>query len=143
MITLWVTPSITYYKIADIPVYVHPNEDLLLLRLDHLGFYFPRIYFLKFDLIRALLTTSMKCESRNPLMQIAPQKMVDCIDLTKDFLEKANVGRINYNEFPNILFNLLTGNEHEIKKCKKFYEPLIPFFEFLGLEQKYMDLINT
>jgi hypothetical protein len=133
-----------YYQTAPIPVYVKPNEDMLLLRLDYMGFYFPRIFFLKFELLQAILANSstvMKYESRHPSFQVTPEKIVDCIDLSNDFLERANVARINYSEFPTFMFYLLTGNEHTIKKYKDCYEPMIPFFEYLGLDSHYMNLM--
>jgi len=148
MINHWITYSMNYYQTAPIPVYIKPNEDMLLLRLDYMGFYFPRIFFLKFELLQAILakptnssSTVMKYESRHPSFEVTPEKIVDCIDLTNDFLERANVARINYSEFPTFMFYLLTGNEPTIKKYKDCYEPMIPFFEFLGLDSHYMNLM--
>lgn len=141
MITHWVTCSTTYYQLAHIPVYVKPNEDMLLLRLDYMGLYFPRIYFFKFHLIQAILTTDLKCDSRNPCMEITPNKVVDCIDLSRDFLEKAEIQRINYSQFPTIMYHLLTGDEYHMKKYKEYYQPLVPFFQFLGLEKQYLDMM--
>jgi len=149
MIRKWITHSISYYKLADSPVYVEPDEDMLLLRLDYAGFYFPRIYFLKFDMIRTILTTEMRCETRNKEYEIVTGgintnriKRVDCIDLTKDFLEKAMVEQINFHEFPTFMFHLLEGNTYEMKKYKECYQPLLPFFEFVGLDATYLDIFR-
>ena len=72
-------------------------------------------------------------------MEITPNKVVDCIDLSSDFLEKAEVERINYSQFPTVMYHLLTGDEFQMQKYKEYYQPLVPFFQFLGLEKLYLD----
>ena len=139
MIQQWITFSNQYFQVAHIPVYVKPDQDMLLVRLDYMGFYFPRIHFLKFGFIKSLLTTDMKSDTRDTAFEISPEKRVDCIDLTRDFLEQAGIERIQYDEMPNCIYYLLIGNLHTIKKYKTCYEPLVPFFRFLSLEQKYLN----
>lgn len=70
---------------AHIPVYVKPDKDMLLLRLDYMGFYFPRIHFLKFGFIKSLLSTHLPSETRDLDYEVSPEKRVDCVDLTRDF----------------------------------------------------------
>ena len=142
MIQQWITFSNQYFRVAHIPVYVKPDEDMLLLRLDYMGFYFPRIHFLKFGFIKTLLSTNLPSETRKLEYEVSPDKRVDCVDLTRDFLDYARVERVHYQEMPHCLYYLLVGNQYEMKKYKPFYEPLLPFFRFLGLEQEYLDQIQ-
>ena len=139
---IWITFSTGYFKVADIPVYIKPDKDMLLLRLDYLGFYFPKIFFLKFGYVKSILTTSLCCETRNTEYEVTDTKIVDCIDLSEDFLKHADVERINYKLIPECFYDLLMGNSQEIRKYKDCYEPLIPFFRFAGLEKKYLDLME-
>ena len=143
MIQQWITFSNQYFKVAHIPVYINSDEDMLLLRLDYMGFYFPRIHFLKFRFIKSLLLTNLSSETRDVEYEVSPGKKVDCVDLTRDFLEQARVERIHYQEMPHCLYSLFIGNKYEMGKNKPFYEPLIPFFQFLGLEQEYLDHIQN
>ena len=52
----YITYSMDYYKCADIPVYLIPNDDFILLKLDYIGLYFPKIQFYKFDFIKSILS---------------------------------------------------------------------------------------
>jgi len=142
MIQQWITFSNQYFQMAHIPVYVKPDEDMLLLRLDYMGFYFPRIHFLKFGFIKSLLSTDLPSETRHLEYEVSPEKRVDCVDLTRDFLEEAIVEQINYQEMPLGIYNLLLGNKSEMGKYRHCYEPLIPFLRFLGLEQEYLEKIQ-
>ena len=142
MIQQWITFSNQYFQVAHIPVYVKPDEDMLLLRLDYMGFYFPRIHFLKFGFLKSLLSTKLPSETRHLEYEVSPEKRVDCVDLTSDFLYQARVERINYQEMPHCMYYLLLGNKCEMGKYRQFYEPLIPFLRFLGLEQEYLEKIQ-
>ena len=142
MVLQWVTYSNNYYQSAHIPVYVKPDKDLLMLRLDYLAFYFPRVYFLKFALLRSILTTTLLSDTHHPCYEVAPGKVVECIDMTKDFLEKAHVECIDYNVLNVAFFHLLKGDKYQMKKYQKEYEPLLPFLSFLGLENEYLDLME-
>jgi hypothetical protein len=139
MVQQWITFFNQYFQVAHIPVYIKPDQEMLLLRLDYMGFYFPRIHFLKFGFIRSLLSTNLRSDTRHLEYEVSPDKRVDCIDLTRDFLTQAQVEKINYQEMPHCMYYLLTGNLHEVTKYKLYYEPLVPFFQFLGLEQEYLD----
>jgi hypothetical protein len=139
MIQQWITFSNQYFQVAHIPVYMKPDEDMLLLRLDYMGFYFPRIHFLKFHFIKSVLSTQLQSDTRIREYEVSPGKRVDCIDLTRDFLEHAQVERIHYHEMPHCMYYLLTGNLHEMSKLKVYYQSLLPFFRFLGVEQEYLD----
>jgi hypothetical protein len=139
MVQQWITLSNQYFQVAHIPVYVKPDEDMLLLRLDYMAFYFPLIFFLKFGFIKTLLSTTLQSEARNMEYEVSPGKVVDCIDLTRDFVEHARVERIHYHEMPHCMYYLLTGNLSEMMKYKVCYEPLVPFFRFLALEPEYLN----
>jgi hypothetical protein len=64
------------------------------------------------------------------------------VDLTKDFMEYAQVEKINYNEFASMMFYLLKGDTSFIKQYKKEYQPLLPFFNFMNLDSDYLDIIR-
>jgi hypothetical protein len=143
MVVQWVTYSGSYFQSADIPVYVKPTEDMMMLRLDYLAFYFPRIYFLKFALLRSILSTTLSSDTYHPCYEVAPGKVVECIDMTKDFLEKASVECIDYNLLIEAFFHLLKGDQYQIKKYLKEYKPIFSFLCFMGLESPYLDLMNV
>ena len=142
MIQQWITFDNQYFKVAHIPVYIKPDTDMLLLRLDYMGFYFPRIHFLKFHFIKNLLSTPLKTESRTTEYEVSPEKKVDCVDLSDDFLELAQVQKIHYQEMPHSMYYLLLGDMLHVKTYKLFYEPLLPFFKFLGLDHQYLDMME-
>lgn len=135
-IETWITKTAEYYKVCEIPVYVKPNADFVLVQLDYIGFYFPKIYFYKFEYIKTMLTKTIYDN-----YDVDTNKSVTHIDLTIDFLEFANIERINFAEFSIIMFYLLRGDTSSIRKYKKEYQPLIPFFEFLNLEPEFLELM--
>ena len=135
-IETWITKTAEYYKVCEIPVYVKPNIDFVLVQLDYMGFYFPKIYFYKFEYIKTILTKTFYDN-----YDVDSKKNVIHIDLTKDFLEFAKIEQINFAEFSIIMFYLLRGDTINIRKYKKEYQPLIPFFEFLNLESEFLELM--
>jgi hypothetical protein len=139
----WVTYSMEYFKTCYIPIYLIPDDDFVLLQLDYIGLYFPKIYFYKFGYIKTILSNQhYKMETYYPRdNNLIPNKIVDRIDLTTDFKQYAHMEKINYTEFPSSMFYLLKGDTMMIKKYKKEYQPLIPFFHFLNLDSDYLDLM--
>jgi len=142
MIRTWVTIAISYFQLCDDATYVKPDEDLLLLRLDYIGFYFPRVFFHKFGYIKSLLTTSLPTESVQRI-EVGRSKMVDMMDLSKDFLATAETGRIHYSHLPMCMYYLLMGEKESIQKFRELYVPLIPFFEFLSLDPEYLHIMTS
>lgn len=139
----YITYSLDYYKCSDIPVYVIPNDDFILLKLDYIGLFFPKIQFYKFDFIKSILTfKDLQCASVFQKYQVSKDKVVEMIDLTTQFKEFAKIEHIDFEQFPIIMFNLLRGYTYGIQKYKKEYVPLLPFFEFLGLDNFYKTLIK-
>ena len=138
----WICYSMEYFKTCHIPIYLIPDNDFLLLRLDYIGLYFPKIYFYKFAYIKAILNTNLKTDTFFPQYELSPSKVVDMIDLTKDFIDYAQIDKINYNEFACMMFYLLKGDSHFIRQYKKEYQPLIPFFNFMDLDIVYLDLMK-
>lgn len=141
MIQIYVTHTSSYYQMADTPLYIQPKDSMLLVKLDYIAFYFPIVFFHKFNYIKSLLTTSMKVESRKNV-EITRGKVVDMLDLSKDFVETAETARIDFSNFQVAMYHLLNGDEYKIKEYKKFYQPLIPFFNFVALDEKYLLLMK-
>jgi hypothetical protein len=56
------------------------------------------------------LSTDLSSETRKLEYEVSPDKRVDCVDLTRDFLEHACVERVHYQEMPHCLYYLLVGN---------------------------------
>jgi hypothetical protein len=144
----WIVYSMDYFKTCHIPIYLIPDDDFLLLKLDYIGLYFPKIYFYKFGYIKAILSsTHLSTDTffHNYEISISSSnisKIVDMVDLTKDFMEYAQVEKINYNEFASMMFYLLKGDTSFIKQYKKEYQPLLPFFNFMNLDSDYLDIIR-
>lgn len=141
MIQIYVTHTSSYYQMADTPLYIQPKDSMLLVKLDYIAFYFPIVFFHKFNYIKSLLTTTMKVDSRQNI-QVAPGKVVDMLDLSKDFVETAETARIDFSNFQVAMYHLLNGDEYKIKEYKKSYQPLIPFFNFVALDEKYLLLMK-
>lgn len=140
MISQWTNMSISYFKVCDEPVYIRPNDTFLLLRLDYMGFYFPAIHFYKFDFLKGILTTKLSTESLSE-WSIDKTKKVSMIDLTDDFLTMAETDRLDFSKMPVLMYHLLVGDQHTVPQYKREYQPLVPFFKFLGLEQDFLDLL--
>ena len=139
----WIVYSMEYFKTCHIPIYLIPDDDFLLLKLNYIGLYFPKIYFYKFGYIKAVMsTTGLPTETFFPQYEISSSKRVDMMDVTNDFLEYAQIEKINYSEFATMMFYLLKGDTHSIKKYKKEYQPLLPFFNFLNLDSEYVDAMR-
>lgn len=142
MMSLWVSKSVSYYTTSDTPIYISPMENYLLVRMDYMGFYFPCIFFHKFSYIVSILTTHLPCRLYEHNVEIAPQKLVDRVDLTDDFHNTANIACINFDLFPIAFYYLLVGDTLKIKQYKDVYGPLIPFFEYIGLDPFYQNLMT-
>ena len=139
----WISYSNEYFKTCHTPIYLIPDDDFLLVRLDYIGLYFPKIYFYKFAYLKTILnTTHLKTDTFFPQYELSPSKIVDMIDLTKDFTDYAQIEKINYKEFACMMFHLLKGDTYFIIKYKEEYQPLIPFFNFLNLDVVYLDLMR-
>ena len=131
-----------YFKTCYIPIYLIPDDDFLLLQLDYIGLYFPKIYFFKFGYIKAILSNQhYKKETFFPREEIASNKIVDRIDLTKDFMDFSQIEKINFKELPEMMFYLLKGDTTMIRKYNKEYQPFLPFFIFLNLDSVYLELM--
>lgn len=125
--------GITRYYVLD-HVKFEPQENYLLLRLDHIGLYYPKIYFYKFEYLKNLLEIEFP-------MEIESSMNVQIIDVTKRFIELADLNILRIN-FLGVLFDkILKNEEYDIKNYKYYYEPLIKFFDFLGLDKRIMKLI--
>ena len=142
----WIVYSMNYFKTCHLPLYLIPDDDFLLLKVNYIGLYFPKIYFYKFGYIKAILSsTHLPTETFFPHYEISSSptsKMVDMVDLTNDFMEYTEIEKINYNEFDTMMFYLLKGDTNNIRKYKKEYQPLLPFFNFLNLDVDYLDIMR-
>lgn len=136
MISHWVTYSLSSYESSKFNTNIKPNPKYLLLKLDIYAFYYPIIFFEKFDYIQCLLHTNVQLETIN-----LKDEIVNVLDLSKNFLDTVNFSQLNFSQFIFIFHNLLMGDSKSIKIFKEYYKPLLPFFEFLCLDDFYLDII--
>jgi len=138
MITHWISYSLSSYDFSQFNTKIKSNPKYLLVKLDMYAFYYPIIFFEKFDYIKCLLHTNVKLET----MPIKDE-IVNVLDLSKNFLETVNFNQLNFSEFIFIFHSLLTGDTKTIKIFKEYYKPLLPFFEFLCLDDLYLKIVSN
>ena len=145
MIHVWVTfsSSCNFPETNSEPKHIIPDPDFLMIRMDYMAFYFPKILFYKFGYIRALLETEMKTETRCCHYAIGPEKVVDMVDLSREFLEYTDIANINYRELSDSMFYIFTGDLSKMKIFIDSYGPLIGFLEYLGLDEKLLNVVKN
>lgn len=112
-------------------------ENYILLKMDYIGFYLPKIWLYKFEYLRILMenpSSSIRIP-RESLISLGDH--LEMIDLTEDFIRLCNLKHMEFDEFIRNFYwiannSLLMTNRNHIK-C--FYH----FLDFLGLDPVLMN----
>lgn len=102
------------------------NSKYLLLKCDDYNFYFPKIWFYKFELLKEFIKQS---EEKN--LNASENELFE-IDMGIPFQKYVSFETLNFKLFPIIFYHLCINNlsSHD----KKYLSPCIDFFQYLGLE---------
>jgi len=105
------------------------RNNYVLICIDYIGFYVPRIWLYKFNYLYNIL--------ENSDFMIELHKVTDdgihYIDLTKDFTDTVEINKIDFRDFKYLFYDVLSGK----RNCQSSnIKHVLEFFNFMGLERE-------
>jgi len=135
----------TYKIISETGFLDFPYPSYLLVIIDYIAFYLPKIWFEKFGFIQKILND--KNHFAQELQEINGYFV---LDLTNDFFTTADLANINYDYLGRDIMtlcqkNVLSSGRYDKLEFNKIHniEPLRPFLEFLCYRWKKEEVADS
>jgi hypothetical protein len=109
------------------------DSKYLLLKFDIYNFYFPKIWFYKFEIIKKILIEQDQMNESN-------NKILD-LNFSEAFNKYIDLNNLNFRLFPTSFYYLCINNIQSYDK--KNLIPCLKFLEFLELDKEILKSIST
>jgi hypothetical protein len=103
------------------------DEYRILVKFYNYGFYYSKLCFYKFKLIKHLIeTNSEKIKKEEDGLLV--------LDLTKEFIKYVDLNNLDFYYFQYVFHIILLNKVFDLKTNKERIAPLSKFLDFLGYE---------